>query len=462
MRPDSANMRQQATNYNAMRCSNMAKAYNPIELSLYVIRRMMNAGMSQSFSLKATEAALFALNALEYGDTEGIEITRLAKKLYVKVPSTALRIFRTIADEPDKVRGKGFVLGWFSIRENFQDGRYMNLIMNERGAIIKQQLLNTNTAAGEITQINADIDEIKAMSVTHHHLEVETGKFSWFNIESEAWGQSQDKPIPVQTGYRPLQPHDRALVEAKEYWWVDEKTGHTWKGDPRSFVAQPANPYVRGSARRNRVAGTGKRLKMQRSLGYTEAMRLEKRGMTRVRNPKGMWEIYEPDVAIDMEPPYGTVLPTTESEMDALCKQSFRDFKSKVPLEDILSERDYILNKTDFNKFRQRFTNFLDNERVKADEKADSLKRGANEADRMSRQAADDANDTMERAYGVPVHMLNDREAIISTAKNQANQLSKDSALYDQAAYENRTYVEKLEKQMMEMQKAIAELKGKE
>ncbi len=437
----------------------MAKAYNPIELSLYVIRRMMNAGMSQSFSLKATEAALFSLNALEYGDTEGIEITRLAKKLYFKVPSTALRIFRTIADEPDKVRGKGFVLGWFSIRENFQDGRYMNLIMNERGAIIKQQLLNTNTAAGEITQINADIDEIKAMSVTHHHLEVETGKFSWFNIESEAWGQSQDKPIPVQTGYRPLQPHDRALVEAKEYWWVDEKTGHTWKGDPRSQLAQPKNPYNR---LKKRVVGTGNRTRAHRMLTYKEAIRLVDRGMTRVRNPQGMWEIYEPDVAIDLEPPYGTVAPVPDREMDKLCNESFTHFKSKVPLEDILSERDYILNKTDFNKFRQRFTNFLDNERVKADEKADSLKRGANEADRMSRQAADDANDTMERAYGVPVHMLNDREAIISTAKNQANQLSKDSALYDQAAYENRTYVEKLEKQMMEMQKAIAELKGKE
>jgi methyl-accepting chemotaxis protein len=197
---------------------------------------------------------------------------------------------------------------------------------------------------------------------------------------------------------------------------------------------------------------------MQRSLGYTEAMRLEKRGMTRVRNPKGMWEIYEPDVAIDMEPPYGTVLPTTESEMDALCKQSFRDFKSKVPLEDILSERDYILNKTDFNKFRQRFTNFLDNERVKADEKADSLKRGANEADKMSRMSAHEANTTFARSEKLPSHMQSAKGQMLETA----NQLSKDSAHFDQAAHDNLTMVEKLEAQMVEMQKALNDLKGKE
>ena len=447
-----ANMRQQATNYDAKGCSTMAKAYNPIEISLYVIRRMMDAGMSQSFSLKATEAALFSLNALEYGDTEGIELTRLGKKLNFKVPSTALRIFRTIADDPDKVRGSGFVLGWFSIRENFQDGRYMNLIMNERGAHMKQQLLNTTTAATEIKELNDDIAEIKAMSVTHHHLEVETGKFSWFNVESEGWGQSQDKPIPVQTGYRPLQPHDRRRVEDKEYWWVDEKTGHTWKGDPRSYIAQPKNPY------KKRVVGTANRLKAQKALNYKEAIRLVNRGMTRVRNPKGMWEIYEADVAVDMEPPYGTVMPLTAKEMDVLCSESYRLFRELVPLEEILSERDLSLNKTDFNKFRQRFTNFLDNEKLKADQKAESLKRGAFEADRMSRMSAHEANSTFARSEKLPSHMQSAKGKMLDAA----NQLSKDSAHYDQAAHENLTMVEKLQAQMAEMQKALDELKGKE
>ena len=450
MQPDSAKMRQQA-NYNAMRCSTMAKATNPITLALVIVQKMQESGMTPVQSIKTAETALYCLNALEYGDEEGIEINRISKKLGFKVPSTALRIFYMIADNPDKVRG-GKPLGWFSIRENYQDGRYMNIMLNERGAEVKRRMMYSTMAKDLSAQrIQEDVEELRAFSKTHYHLQAETAHFTWLGFETSDWGRVESKPIPLQSGYEALPISARKSVDGENYWWIDEKTGHVWKGHPQSYVATKLNPYKPNTIKK----------KKDKSLlvDYKEALMLEKsKNARRVRNEKGMWELYKVDAAIDLDPPVAIVMPLNDKKMDNYLAERYAEWNNDaVALEDILAKVDYELNKNDFNRFRQRFTQFLENERRQRDEQANALERGAREADKMSRQKADDANMVARRAQAMPTHMVPDKQDML----NQANELSKDSARYDADSAAQRDKVFEIEKQMAEMQKALNELKGK-
>ena len=170
---------------------------SPAIITMRVCDELRLAGGS-ALTLNHVHMAAYLFEALKTTEHEGLELQAVQKNIGFSHPSTSLRIIYALGNDTSLARGS-LCLGWFDIQKNLMDKRIKNIRLAPEGATVRERIYGIGiNDEPRVRQIETDISNVLAASVTHHTLEADVGKFSWITFKEDKWGETEDKPIPLQ------------------------------------------------------------------------------------------------------------------------------------------------------------------------------------------------------------------------------------------------------------------------
>ena len=375
------------------------------------------------------------------GDTtnDGLPMQELHKNLGYKTSTQVHRKLYDLADNPKMVRGRGQPCGWFTIVDDPEDGRFKRIKLTGEGANVAYHLSKVGfDDMHQVNRIRAEHADLNATAKMHYHMTVDTGEFHWSAVAAGEVGSDPKRPIPIEE-FRMLtqDAKKRYLQDKLKFYWIDQATGHQWYGRP------DRNPYA-----------AQKKLSV---FTLEEARQMEKDNtLNKARGPKGQWHFWKPDADPYVDEPVGYLKDITNTGLATYVLQHVENIRSgyRTP-EEAMSEADWDLNKSDFQKFRKLINEKLRELRETIIARAKNLEELQWNAALREDEARRSSNNAFKRANETPSTQMFDRQAYYNIAKNQ-----QDAA--DAFAAEKQSAAEEMERLKIQNEQLTQKLKAAE
>lgn len=369
---------------------------------------------------------------------DGIPMQELHKNLGYKTSTQVHRKLYDLSDNPKMVRGQNpKPLGWFTIVDDPEDGRFKRIKLTEKGRDVAWQInIIGRDDMAKVNRIRQQHADLRATSRMHYHMTAETGTFHWSAVAAGEAGSDPKRPIPIEN-FRmlPAEEKQRYLQDKLKFYWIDEETGHTWYGRP------DRNPYEKTSRRK------------LEAFTHKEAEQMEKDNvLNKARGPMGQWHFWKPDADPYVDEPVGYLKDMFGADLSRYVGQAVdRVRQDEKTSEEVMKQADWELNKADFQKFRKSFTDKLRELREVYEKRIEDAEKMRAEAAVREEEARKTSRAAMDRALGTPSWQLNDKHAFYNISKNQS-----DAA--DNFAAEKQS----ADEEVVRLRKEIAQYKAKE
>jgi len=334
---------------------------------------------------------------------DGLPMQELHKNLGYKTSTQVHRKLYDLADNPKMVRGRGQPCGWFTIVDDPEDGRFKRIKLTPRGASVAYHLSKVGyDDMHKVNRIREEHADLKATAKMHYHMTAETGEFHWSAVAAGEVGSDPKRPIPIEE-FRMLtqEAKKRYLQNKLGFYWIDQATGHQWSGRP------DRNPYA-----------AKQKLEV---FSHAEAQQMEKDNtLNKARGPKGQWHFWKPNADPYVDEPVGYLKDITNTGLVAYVNDHVENIRTgfRTP-EEVMSEADWDLNKSDFQKFRKLMADKLRQLREAAVKQQQNAEKMQWEAAMREQEARASSRKAFTRANETPSTQMHDKHAYYNIGKNQ-------------------------------------------
>jgi DNA-binding MarR family transcriptional regulator len=336
---------------------------------------------------------------------DGIPMQELHKNLGYKTSTQVHRKLYDLADNPKMVRGRGAPLGWFTIVDDPEDGRFKRIKLTEKGRDVAWEInIIGRDDRAKVNRIREEHEDLRATSKINYHLRAETGKFHWSAVGTGEAGSDPKRPIPIED-YRVLPPDEKARYQQGrvKFYWIDTETGHTWYGRP------DRNPYEKTSRRK------------LEAFTHKEAAQMEKDNvLNKARGPMGQWHFWKPDADPYKDDPVGYLKDMFGADLSKYIGIAVDQVRADyMTPEDVMKKADWDLNKVDFQKFRKTFTKKLRDLRHTNEVMLRNAQKQQWDAAMREDEARKQSTAAANRGMETPSWQMHDKQAYFAISRNQ-------------------------------------------